>query len=113
MHTLLLDLAHTLGLVKFIEALPDAEIVEFSDEAKVSPRQWFQNFLEGLGKIVNFKELAPRGDALPEDAGEKLVVLTHAKMKAEKIEFKEAFNAVQLEYPDLALEYLMAVRPKS
>jgi hypothetical protein len=101
------------GIVKFIEQLPDTAVVKFSEAEgaqEISPRQWFMDFLIGLPKVVEFKELAPRQGELPDDPAKRFLALTHELMRKEKIDFAEALSRVQREQPELAEQYLAARR---
>jgi hypothetical protein len=55
------------GLKEFMEGLDSEEVVEFSEETKVSRLDWFTGFLKKLPATVNFKEFARRDKDVPVD----------------------------------------------
>jgi hypothetical protein len=95
-----------MGLAEFMECLP-AEPVEFSDDVKITPYEWFCDFLAELPKTVEFGEIATRDkDIGTKGAGEKLLGLVRKKMAENKeLKYGPAFAEVQKENPELAQEY--------
>lgn len=96
-----------LGLKEFMLKLDSEEVIEFSEESKVSRLDWFKNFMAELPKLVDFKEIATRDtDMGAGNAAEKLTQLTQKKMADNKgMSYRDAFSAVQVEQPALASEY--------
>jgi len=95
-----------MGLKEFCLKLDAENVIEFSEETKVTALDWFKNFVEEIPKVVEFKEVAKRGDDVSGDAGGKLNVLVQQKRKENKdLSFSEAFSEVQRENPALAQEY--------
>lgn len=96
-----------MGLAEFMECLPAEKTVEFSEDVKITPYEWFCNFLEELPKTVEFSEIAIRDKNLgTKGAGEKLITLIRKKMAENKeLKYGPAFAEVQRENPELALEY--------
>ncbi|OQY41841.1 MAG: hypothetical protein B6240_14670 [Desulfobacteraceae bacterium 4572_87] len=96
-----------LGLRDFMLSLDAKETISFSEGAeKVSRMEWFKSFMEGLPKLVDFKELATRDNDVTGNAGEKLSAIVQKKMSADKtLVYGAAFIEAQIENPDLAQEY--------
>ena len=96
-----------LGLQEFMLNLDGEEVIEFAAEKKVSRLDWFKDFMDELPKVINFEEIATRDqDVGAGSAAEKLTTLVKEKMSKDKdLSFTQAFNAVQVENPDLAKEY--------
>ena len=95
-----------MGLKEFCLKLDADEVIEFSDENKVTALAWFKNFMDELPKVVEFKEIAKRGDDVSGDAGGKLEKLIKDKMKEDKdLSYSAAFSEVQRENPALVREY--------
>lgn len=102
-----------LGLVPFMQNLDTETEITFSEDKKVSAYEWFKSFLEGLPKVINFEEIATKaGDPGDTDnPGIQLTAFAEKKMKEnDKLSFKEAFEMVQVEHPDLAKQYLEELR---
>jgi hypothetical protein len=96
------------GLVQFLEALPwqQEASIEFSEGKQQTPYDYFIGFLEGLPKLVNLSEFAGKDrDISTGGAGEKLSALIQKRMTERSIPYGQAFSEVQMENPDLALEY--------
>lgn len=98
------------GIKEFMEHLAGADgVIEFSEAAggKKDPLTWFMNFADGIGKMVDFGEIATRGtDVKGGNAGAKLDTLVKAKLAANKdLSYGAAFSEVQAEHPGLAKEY--------
>ena len=95
------------GLTSFMESLNDAsDPLEFAEGKKESKLEWFKNFLAGMDKIVDFKEIATPdkkakdidygefGGAVDEDRAE-IDKKVKAYMKENKItNYAEALNKV-------------------
>ncbi len=96
-----------MGLKEFMLKLDGETVVEFSEESKVTPLDWFKSFLEELPKVVEFKEIASRdADVQSGNAAAKIDKLIKDKMKENKdLDYSAAFSEVQTENPDLAQEY--------
>ncbi len=96
------------GLCAFMESLPAEEPAEFSEGKKETAFDWFKAFIEGLPKVVTFKEIAGRGqDVNTGGAGEKLSAFVQEKIKTHPgMTYGAAFAEVQTEHPDLAGEYV-------
>ena len=96
------------GIVSFMESLNDSsEPVEFSEGKKESKLEWFKNFLSGMDKIVDFKEIAKDGkqakksdysefgNAVIDEDRADLDTKVKAYMKANKVtDYSEALNRV-------------------
>lgn len=54
------------GLKEFMEGLDSEETISFSEDNKQTSLAWFQDFMENLPQVVNFKEIATRED-LPDN----------------------------------------------
>jgi hypothetical protein len=96
-----------LGLQQFVEGLDAEAEIEFAEDKKSSTYQWFMDFMAALPKLIEMKELATRDkDAGSGNAGEKIEALIAEKQKANKdLGYSAAFAEVQLEHPDLVVEY--------
>ncbi len=95
-----------LGLREFMLNLDAEEEISFSENAdKVSRLDWFKGFMNGLPKVVEFKEVATREKDVSGDAAGKLEALTKKKIDEKNISYSEAFRQVQIENPQLAQEY--------
>lgn len=95
-----------MGIKEFMESLDSEEALEFA-EKKTSRFDWFKGFLSDLPKVVEFREIATRGeDFNTGSAGEKIDALVAKKMKENKaLDYRSAFEEVQEEHPELAAEY--------
>lgn len=95
-----------LGIKEFMESLAGGEPVEFSEDTKKTPLDWFKEFLEEIPKVVEFKEIATRESDAPETDAEFAEVEDqerldlHKKIKAlaakENISYTEAADRVTL-----------------
>lgn len=95
-----------MGLKEFCLKLDAEDVIEFSEETKVTTLDWFKNFVNELPKFVVFKELATRNTDVSGDAGGKLEALIKKAMKENKdLDYNAAFSEVQRENPALAAEY--------
>ncbi len=95
-----------MGLKEFCQGLPVETEVSFTEKVKATPSAWFRQFIETLPKLVNFDEIAKRDGAATGSAAEKMEALIRAKMeKKPDLGYVAAFNEVQTENRDLALEY--------
>jgi hypothetical protein len=97
-----------MGLKEFMQSLDGDETIEFAEgSAKQSRLTWFKAFMEELPKVVEFKEIAKRGDdTAPGSAAEKIEVLIRDKRSKDKeLTYSQAFSDVQIEHPDLVAEY--------
>ncbi len=96
------------GIQAFMEAQDGETSIEFAAEHKGTQLEWFRGFVEGLGKTVDFSELATRGkDMGDKNTGEMIDALTKAKQKENKgMSFAEALTEVQIENPELAKKYV-------
>lgn len=101
-----------MGLKEFMLKLDAEDVIEFSEESKITSLDWFKCFMEELPKLVEFKEVATRGeDVQTGNAAEKLESLTKKKMAGDKdLDYRAAFSEVQTEHPDLAAEYKQEMR---
>ena len=97
-----------MGLKEFMQSLNGDETIEFAEgKDKVSRLAWFRAFMEELPKVVEFKEIAKRGDDTGAgNAAEKIETLIRKKRTENKeLNYSEAFSEVQTENPDLVAEY--------
>ena len=97
-----------LGLKKFMEELASEDtVIEFSEDKKQTKLDFMKALINELPKVINFEEIAKRDKDIGDgNAGAKLSALATQKMKEnDKLSFTEAFEAVQIENPDLAKEY--------
>lgn len=92
-----------MGLKEFCLKLDAEDVIEFSEENKVTALDWFKNFVNELPKVVEFKEFAKR-DMVPVD---DLSVLAQQIMVRDKIEFAEAWKKAGTERPDLFESWLI------
>ncbi len=108
-----------MGMENFLEQIAGIETtVEFgegSEKKKQTPLEFMQELLSGLGKQIEFKEVATKDRDLPRagsgKAGEKIEQLISEKMKADKtLTYGAAFAEVQTENKELAEEYFSEVR---
>jgi hypothetical protein len=97
------------GLPQFMELLAaGSDVIEFGEEKKKSTHyDWLKDLFENqMPKIIEFKEIAGRGDDVSGDAAGKLEILVQKKMKEDKtLTYGAAFSEVQKENPGLAQEY--------
>jgi hypothetical protein len=106
------------GLKNFMENLADAGSLEFTDKEgnkqEQHPLEWFQSFIDGLPKLINFNEIARRDNDARANSGspdQRLMQLVEAKMKTDKdLVFSDAVAEVQREFPEIAQEYLKSNR---
>lgn len=99
-----------LGLQEFMESLDIETTFEFAEAGtKSSQLDFMKAFLSEIDKVVEFGEIAKRGDdtgAGAGTAGDKLTILTKKHMSDNKeLSFAAAFAQVQQDNPDLAHEY--------
>ena len=95
-------------LLSFMATTDDA--IEFGEEkTKATPYDRLKGIFETeLPRLVNFGEVARRGEAIAGDgsAGDKLDKLTKKKMAEDKaLSYSDAFREVQKDNPDLVQEY--------
>jgi hypothetical protein len=91
-----------------LEALVESQTIEFGEKKeKLMPYELYQRLFEvELPKLVTFSEIAKRSKDISGDAAGKLEALIATKRAADKtLSYSEAFQAVQIENPDLAREY--------
>jgi hypothetical protein len=96
------------GLGAFMEQLDAGQALAFAEGAeKKTPDAWFREFLAGLPRLIEFKEIAARDKAVGGgDAAGKLTALTRQRMADDKtLSYSAAFAEVQRENPDLAAAY--------
>ena len=101
------------GISEFMGGLDAEGAVEFSEgKDKETPYAWFKSFLEGLPKVVEFREVAGRDtDVGAGGAGAKIEVLIRKKREANpELGYGTAFSEVQVENPALAAEYAQEVK---
>lgn len=108
-----------MGMQNFLEQIAGIETtVEFgegTEKKKQTPLEFMQGLLSGLGKQVEFREIATKDKEAPRagsgQAGEKIELLIKEKMKADpKLSYGAAFAEVQAENKDLAEEYVSEIR---
>lgn len=108
-----------MGMENFLEQIAGIETtVEFGEgeeKKKQTLLEFMQELLAGLGKQIEFKEVATPGKEAPRSgsggAGEKIELLIKEKMKADtKLSYGTAFAEVQAEHKDLAEEYISEIR---
>ena len=99
------------GLPEILSFLADDDAtIEFGEaKDKASYFERLKGLFESeLPKLVDFSEVARRGELGPGDgsAGDKLDALTKKKMAEDKeLDYSAAFTEVQKEHPDLVQEY--------
>ncbi len=97
------------GIQQYMERQNGDESISFAEGGKAqTDLEWFQGFIGGLGKLIDFGEIATRGKNVGGDgnAGEQISALVKKKMEVnDKLTFSEALSAVQAENPTLAQEY--------
>jgi hypothetical protein len=93
-----------MGLAEFMQSLDHAEEISFAEGKKTNRLTWFREFLDELGKVVDFEEVAKRDKTAPDAAG-KLEALIGKKMKETGGGYATAFTEVCVENPELAEEY--------
>jgi hypothetical protein len=107
------------GLVEFMATLGDEETVEFTEgegatakTVKKAPLAAMKAILETLPQDITYSEVATKEkDTTGGNAGDKLSKLAQEKMgksreAGKEISFRDALDAVQVENPELAQEYL-------
>lgn len=100
------------GLVEFMCGLDAETDIQFSegdekDNGKKNQLAWFRDFMAGLPKVVNFTEVAKSATSIYGDAADKLTNLIDKKLADNTaMSYTDAFNAVQMEHPELALEFI-------
>jgi len=101
-----------MGLEEFMLKLDGEDVIEFSEERKMTAIDWFKSFLAELPKVVEFKEIATRdGNVATGDSAGKLEALIEAKMKESKtLDYSAAFAEVQIENADLVRSYQSEMR---
>jgi len=100
------------GLVEFMCGLDAETDIQFAEgeDGKKNQLSWFRDFLSGLPKVVNFTEVA-NGTSLYGDAADKMTSLIDKKLADNAdMSYTHAFNAVQAEHPELAIEFINAIR---
>jgi len=97
-----------LGLRDFMLSLDAEEEMSFSDDAdKVSRLGWFKSFMEGLPKLVEFKEVATRDKDVNASGDPQGKLIRLATAKVEKgMDFQEAMIEAGRENPELATEMM-------
>jgi cation transport regulator ChaB len=105
-----------MGMVSFLEAaagIPaEVEFEEGGQKKKQTALEFAKSFLEGLPKIVEYREIAGRDKVVAGDgqAGAKFEVIIRQKMAANKVlSYNTAFTEAQAENPDLAKEYMQEI----
>jgi hypothetical protein len=101
------------GLQEFCVQLDAEAMIEFGEAGgKKTPLAWFQEFIAGLPKVVEFGEIADRKkDVGGGSAGAKLDKLTQDKMAKDKtLSYTAAFAEVQRAHSGLAAEYAQELR---
>lgn len=97
------------GLLAFCEwlAVRGSEPVEFSEDRKESPFEIFLNYLEGQPTKVVLGEIAGKDkDPGTGGAAEKLArLISEKREKTPGMSYGLAFAEVQMEHPELAVEY--------
>jgi len=89
------------GLRAFMESLPAEAPMEFSEGKKETPFDWFKGFIEGLPKVVAFKEIAGRKTDLPDGDAAKRDKLITEFMEQNKVSYKDALLEVSKAHPEL------------
>lgn len=91
------------GLKEFMEGLEAGAAVEFSDEKSATPYEWFKEFMEGLPKVVEFKEIATKKKAPPEGNTEeqKAQLVQNYMEKNPKTSYRDALLTVSKDNPDI------------
>jgi len=97
-----------LGVKEFMESLvDDSTSLQFGEGAKQTKLDFFKSFLAALPEVIDFSEVAKRGDDdtnLTE--GEKFEAFVAKAMKDnEGLTYTEAMDIAQREHPKMALTY--------
>jgi hypothetical protein len=100
------------GFKEFAQALDAETEIKFGEDKKSTGLDWFKAFIEELPKLINFEEIARRDqDVQGGNAGGKIEALIKEKQKEnQNLTYGAAFSEVQVEHPDLALEYQNELR---
>lgn len=83
-------------MVEFMCSL-DEKVVEFSEETKVAPLDWFQNWLKRQAKVVEYREVAREAKPLAQTdakvvANQAKKIVAERKAQGITISFAEAVN---------------------
>jgi len=92
-----------MGMQEFMQSLDGEEVIEFAEGKKDSRLEWFKKFLGELPKVINFKEVATRGNDTGDgdDAAKREKLIANYMEKNDNTTYKEAVLAVAKENPDL------------
>ena len=96
-----------MGMQEFMESLDGEEVIEFAENHKESRLEWFKKFLEELPKVIEFKEVATRGE-IPSKFMEYVEHLQQEK----KVSRAKAIKLAAQEKPDLHKEYIEEINRK-
>jgi hypothetical protein len=97
------------GIVEFMCGLDAETDIQFSEDedGKKNQLTWFRNFVAGLPKVVDFSEVAKSATSIYGDAADKFMTLIDKKLADNKtMSYTHAFNEVQVEHPELAVEFI-------
>ena len=99
------------GLKTFMEHLEGGEPVQFAENRKETPLEWFQRFLQDMPGMVRFDEFANGDNKVFSDDSQALIekLIKDKQTKNPNMSYAEAFNVVQIEYPAVAEAYMNAV----
>jgi hypothetical protein len=99
------------GLKTFMEHLEGAEPIQFAENRKEAPLEWFQRFLQDMPGMVRFDEFANGDNKVFSDDSQALIekLIKDKQTKNPNMSYAEAFNVVQIEYPAVAEAYMNAV----
>lgn len=88
-----------LGMVEFMQKLDETPI-EFAEGKKQTPLEFMREFLTGLPKIVEFKEISGDGKELPEGEAKREALIKNF-MEGNKVSYKKAMLSVAKMHPQL------------
>lgn len=95
------------GLAEFMMAIDAGMEIQFAEDKKQTPLDWFRGFLVDLPKVIEFGEIANGGGGGTGDASGKIEALIKKKMTDKpELKYSAAFAEVQLEHPELVSEYV-------
>jgi hypothetical protein len=99
------------GLKAFMEHLEGGEPVQFAENRKETPLEWFQRFLQDMPGMVRFDEFANGDNKVFSDDSQAQIekLIKDKQTKNPNMSYAEAFNVVQMEYPAVAEAYMNAI----
>jgi len=99
------------GLKSFMENLEGGEPVQFAENRKETPLEWFQRFLQDMPGMVRFDEFANGDNKVFSDDSQAQIekLIKDKQTNNPNMSYAEAFNVVQMEYPAVAEAYMNAI----